>query len=73
MSVKRRVGAGAGVGVGVPFFIYIFFMSFFNNNSDNNKFVERHFPMVQWRFTAITEKKTKKKKLKHGETGQQFT
>ena len=27
-----------------------------NNNNNNNKFVERHFPMVQWRFTALTKK-----------------
>ena len=27
-----------------------------NNNNDNNKFVEHHFPMVQWRFTALTKK-----------------
>ena len=24
--------------------------------NNNNKFVERHFPMVQWRFTALTKK-----------------
>ena len=23
-----------------------------DNNNNNNKFVERHFPMVQWRFTV---------------------
>ena len=31
-----------------------------NGHNNNNKFVERHFPMVQWRFTAITKKKEKK-------------
>ena len=43
---------------------------------NNNKFIERHFPMVQWRFTALTKKIKKiknKKKLKHSKTGQQFT